>query len=53
MRYGRGKPSWQAAEQQFTALRDRVRASPTFQRISDGERFTIEQVAFEVRVPEA
>ncbi len=43
----------QEAEQQFTRLRERVRACPTFERISDGERFTIEHVAFKVRVPEA
>jgi hypothetical protein len=43
----------QEAEQQFTGLRERVRACPTFQRISDGERNAIERIAFKVRVTES
>jgi hypothetical protein len=38
-------------EKSFTEFREAVRACPTFQRVSDGERSAIEKVAFAVRVP--
>ncbi len=41
------------AEQEFSRMRAAVRACPTFQRVSDAERFAIETVAFRVPVPEA
>ena len=38
-------------ERLFTGFREGVRACPTFQLVSDTERFAIETVAFAVRVP--
>ena len=39
-------------KQKFIELREVVRSSPTFQGVADAERFAIEKVAFQVRVPE-
>jgi hypothetical protein len=37
-----------ATERVFTGFREAVRACPTFQRVSDGERFAIEKIVFRV-----
>lgn len=40
------------AEQEFTRFRVGVQASPTYQRVSEGERWAIETTLCQVTVPE-
>ncbi len=40
-----------SVERLFTDLREAVRDCPTFQRVSGGERFAIEKMALQVRMP--